>query len=282
MKPNQRPGARRRLRKPGPATSAETMPGAPASVSARAAAMSRGAIRAGRASTIAALVAMSPWAGSRGGSTVTAPRSSPCGSRPSAASRASPSSTRAFTSANRSITVPSDAAGVSTGSGRPPRGSARPAGPAARGRERPGPARPARARGGTRGGADHDDAGRVRGAGRGPDAPLHPPARRPTAPSSSSPAAAASGAMPTAPASRAAGGTTATRSASATRPTRRRSAGASCRGRAGWRPSSSRAVPAPASSSRWSARTRPPCPAPAPTSEASRPATTGRSLPMSS
>ena len=83
--------------------------------------MSRGAMRAGRASTIAALVAMSPCAGSRGGSTVTPPMSRPAGSRPSATSRPRPASTSALPSAKISIASSSDRAGVSIAAGRPPR-----------------------------------------------------------------------------------------------------------------------------------------------------------------
>jgi hypothetical protein len=44
--------------------------------------MSRGFWPAGLASTIAALVAMSPWAASRGGSTVTLSVESPSGKAP--------------------------------------------------------------------------------------------------------------------------------------------------------------------------------------------------------
>jgi hypothetical protein len=56
--------------KPGPATSAFSISGSAASFAAIASASSRGFPPASLASTMAALVANSPCAGSRGGSTV--------------------------------------------------------------------------------------------------------------------------------------------------------------------------------------------------------------------
>ena len=60
-----------RLMKPGPATSTLSISGSARSLAAIASASSRGFLPASLASTIAALVAMSPWLGSRGGSTTT-------------------------------------------------------------------------------------------------------------------------------------------------------------------------------------------------------------------
>ena len=57
--------------KPGPAISAAATRGSASSFGASAAARSRGFAPAVFASAIAAFVAMSPWAGSRGGSTAT-------------------------------------------------------------------------------------------------------------------------------------------------------------------------------------------------------------------
>ena len=67
--------------KPGPAISALATSSSAASFGAIASASARGLVPARLASTIAALVARSPCAGSRGGSTATAPRSSPGGKR---------------------------------------------------------------------------------------------------------------------------------------------------------------------------------------------------------
>ena len=63
--------------KPGPATSAPATSSSAASLGTIASASARGLVPARLASTIAALVARSPCAGSRGGSTATAPRSTP-------------------------------------------------------------------------------------------------------------------------------------------------------------------------------------------------------------
>ena len=57
--------------KPGPAISTEVTGGRASSLGLIASANARGLVLAGLASTIAALVARSPCAGSRGGSTVT-------------------------------------------------------------------------------------------------------------------------------------------------------------------------------------------------------------------
>ena len=70
------------LMKPGPATSTRDTSGSLPSSAASVSASSRGFTPAGLASTIAALVAKSPWLASRGGSTVTFRRSSPPGSAP--------------------------------------------------------------------------------------------------------------------------------------------------------------------------------------------------------
>src|SRR3954471_23014340 len=70
--------------KPGPATSTFSTRGSARSLAAIASANSRGLRPASLASTIAALVAMSPCAASRGGSTTTRAWSIPAGSTPSA------------------------------------------------------------------------------------------------------------------------------------------------------------------------------------------------------
>ncbi|CDO37298.1 hypothetical protein SPHV1_320017 [Novosphingobium sp. KN65.2] len=77
------------MMKPGPAISAEVTSSSFASSATSASARSRGFSPAGLASTIAALVARSPCEGSRGGSTVIAPRLSPPGSVPAASSASS-------------------------------------------------------------------------------------------------------------------------------------------------------------------------------------------------
>ena len=83
-KPCQTALPSRRFRNPDPATSALDTRGSSDSLVANASAMSRGLAPAGFARTIAALVAMSPCSGSRGGSTVTLAKSRPPGSAPSA------------------------------------------------------------------------------------------------------------------------------------------------------------------------------------------------------
>ncbi len=86
--------------KPGPATSTFCTRSSDASPSAIACASSRGFRPASFASTIAALVAMSPWLGSRGGSTMTRDWSIPPGSIPDAIRRAFTARTRSSTSLN--------------------------------------------------------------------------------------------------------------------------------------------------------------------------------------
>ena len=71
-----------RLMKPGPATAPSTTSGIALRRASNGSAMSRGFLPAGLASTMAALVAMSPSAASRGGSAVMAEKSSPAGSSP--------------------------------------------------------------------------------------------------------------------------------------------------------------------------------------------------------
>ena len=80
------PSPRRMFRKPGAATSAEATGVEPSSLadsavkaSARAPAIAAGAMRYGRASFIARVLAKSPWAGSAGRSTSTAGRTDPSG-----------------------------------------------------------------------------------------------------------------------------------------------------------------------------------------------------------
>src|SRR5260221_7837000 len=87
--------------KPGPATSTEAIRSSARSFAAIFSARSRGLAFASLASTIAALVAMSPWVASRGGSTTTRDKSMPDGQTPSAASAAQTACTRASTSAKR-------------------------------------------------------------------------------------------------------------------------------------------------------------------------------------
>jgi len=87
--------------KPGPATSTEAIRSSARSFSAILSARSRGFARASLASTIAALVAMSPCVASRGGSTTTREKSMPSGQLPSVASAAQIACTRARTSAKR-------------------------------------------------------------------------------------------------------------------------------------------------------------------------------------
>src|SRR6266702_2448294 len=87
--------------KPGPATSTDAIRLSARSLSAIFSARSRGFALASLASTIAALVAMSPWVASRGGSTTTREKSMPAGQLPSVASAAQIACTRASTSANR-------------------------------------------------------------------------------------------------------------------------------------------------------------------------------------
>jgi hypothetical protein len=85
----QKSGASRRLMKPGPATSTASTASAERRASASGSAIARGAIPAALASTMAALVARSPWLGSRGGSTPTRVRSSPAGNWPAPANSSS-------------------------------------------------------------------------------------------------------------------------------------------------------------------------------------------------
>jgi hypothetical protein len=73
-----------RLMKPGPATAPSTTSGLAFRRASSGSAMSRGFFFAALASTMAALVAMSPCAASRGGSAVTAEKSSPDGNSPAA------------------------------------------------------------------------------------------------------------------------------------------------------------------------------------------------------
>src|SRR3954467_15246406 len=87
--------------KPGPATSTDAIISSRRSFSAIFSASSRGLALASRASTIAALVAMSPCAASRGGSTTTREKSVPAGQSPSLASAAHTACTRANTAAKR-------------------------------------------------------------------------------------------------------------------------------------------------------------------------------------
>src|SRR5689334_21732702 len=87
--------------KPGPAISTEVIRSSLRSFSAILSASSRGLALASLASTIAALVAMSPWPASRGGSTTTREKSIPAGQPPSAARPAQTAWTRAKTAANR-------------------------------------------------------------------------------------------------------------------------------------------------------------------------------------
>jgi len=90
-----------RLMKPGPATSTFSISGSARRRAAIASARSRGLALASLASTIAALVAISPWLASRGGSTTTREKSVPAGQLPSEASAAQIACTRASTSAKR-------------------------------------------------------------------------------------------------------------------------------------------------------------------------------------
>jgi hypothetical protein len=93
----QASGDRRRLMKPGPAISTEVTGGSASSFALISSASARGLVAAGFASTIAALVARSPCAGSRGGSTVTFLRSRSAGSAPSATrSSSTPSRSAAY------------------------------------------------------------------------------------------------------------------------------------------------------------------------------------------
>jgi hypothetical protein len=85
--------------KPGPATSTFAINGSARSLPAMASASSRGFLPASLASTMAALVAMSPWAASRGGSTTTRDWSIPAGNSPAAASASLAARTRSRTSA---------------------------------------------------------------------------------------------------------------------------------------------------------------------------------------
>src|SRR4051812_3589973 len=87
--------------KPGPATPTEAIRSSARSFSAILSARSRGFVLASLASTMAALVAMSPCVASRGGSTTTREKSMPAGQLPSAASAAQIRCTRASTSAKR-------------------------------------------------------------------------------------------------------------------------------------------------------------------------------------
>src|ERR1051325_5961175 len=82
--------------KPGPATSTSAIRSSARSLSATSSASWRGFLSAGLASTIATLLAMSPWVGSRGGSTTTRDASS-AGNAPAAVSAASAACTRPST-----------------------------------------------------------------------------------------------------------------------------------------------------------------------------------------
>ena len=84
----------RMLMKPGPAISTLVTRGSSWRSATRSSARARGFMRASLASTMAALVARSPWEGSRGGSTTTRLTSSPDGILPASASRPSASATR--------------------------------------------------------------------------------------------------------------------------------------------------------------------------------------------
>src|SRR3546814_1615128 len=75
--------------KPGPAMLASITSGSAPSSATSNSASERGLVPAGLASTIAALVATSPCAGSRGGSTLMARRSSPSGRLPLATRQSS-------------------------------------------------------------------------------------------------------------------------------------------------------------------------------------------------
>jgi hypothetical protein len=75
-----------RLMNPGPATSNCAKRSSPLSFATICSANSRGFMRASFASTMAALVAKSPWAASRGGSTAIRDCSMPAGRTPSAMS----------------------------------------------------------------------------------------------------------------------------------------------------------------------------------------------------
>ena len=79
--------------KPGPATSAAIDIGSRASRARSSSASARGALRAAFASTIAALVEMSPCAGSRGGSTAMRSASRPAAARPRISASISPAIT---------------------------------------------------------------------------------------------------------------------------------------------------------------------------------------------
>src|ERR1700756_2539469 len=87
--------------KPGPAISTFSIRSSTRRRVAIASARSRGLAFASLARTIAALVAISPWLASRGGSTTTRDKSIPAGQLPSAASLAQIACTRASTSAKR-------------------------------------------------------------------------------------------------------------------------------------------------------------------------------------
>ena len=78
----QNVGEKRRLMNPGPATLASVMRGSVRSSTASASPSAFGFAFASLARTRAALVARSPWAGSRGGSTTTRDMSSPAGRPP--------------------------------------------------------------------------------------------------------------------------------------------------------------------------------------------------------
>ena len=108
--PRQTSAVSRRLMKPGPATSAVSTRGSIDIRPARSAAISRGATPAAFASTIAALVAMSPCEGSRGGSTETLASESPRGRRPSSAIVSRLAVTRVRMSAKASMSWSSDGA----------------------------------------------------------------------------------------------------------------------------------------------------------------------------
>ena len=117
-------GFRVRLMKPGPATSTLSISSSARSLAAICSARSRGFALASFASTIAALVAMSPWEASRGGSTTTRDRSA-FGHPPSAASAAQAACTRASTLAKRccegaELTIGVTGTGICRTGGKPP------------------------------------------------------------------------------------------------------------------------------------------------------------------
>ena len=98
-------GASRRLRKPGPATSTLSTRLSAVKRVINFSAISRGSFCEGLANTIAAFVAISPCAASRGGSTVTASKLRPSDKSPCACMRCKLSRTRLRISAKRFISL---------------------------------------------------------------------------------------------------------------------------------------------------------------------------------